>query len=147
MGKKALARLQPDAIARVPKLKCRCRPHRNCLASLDLEEVRKCRQEYWRNLATERERMSWLERARRQARVLVLCSAQRNREERQVGTSTARLFVPRRGSSFTASLSASLQRRVKRPSRARQSPSERGSPESHNVGLDSLSNERNCKRG
>ena len=60
MGKKANVRLQPDAIARVPRLKCRCRPQRNCLARIDLEEVRKCRQEYWRNLATEREKMSWL---------------------------------------------------------------------------------------
>lgn len=69
MGKKALARLQPTAIARVPTLKCRCRPHRNCLASLDLDEVRKCRQDYWRNLASEHARMSWLERSRLQARV------------------------------------------------------------------------------
>ena len=72
MGKKANVRLQPDAIARVPGLKCRCRPHRNCLASLDLEEVRKCRQHYWRNLATEHERLRWIEQARQQVRAMCM---------------------------------------------------------------------------
>lgn len=66
-GKKAALRLSEADIAKVGKGKCRCRPNGDCLSRMELEEVRRCRYAYW-GLKSERERLAWLQEARRKVR-------------------------------------------------------------------------------
>lgn len=79
-GRKAALRLSEADVGQVPKGKCRCRPAGDCLARIELEEVRTCRKAYW-SLPTERERLAWLQRERQEVRARVLQASHRQRTE------------------------------------------------------------------